>query len=542
MLTRSGVVKLVDFGMVKLHRAFREPLTDPQQPIGTRGYSAPEQLADGSDVTSAADVYALGATMLSLLTCRVPEPRPQLPDRVPHELERLIDSMLQVEPRDRPQDCHDLAIQFAKWADAEALRLAAAGTQDVNILPVAAASTTNEPNGWQRLAKLWNQLTVASVVTVTVLLISGIVWSQFVGSADIPKGSSAQRQTLTFDESLSILQSATTPEVAKPAMDAVLRDADSPERQRQVVRELVQLPHHVPCPLATNAAELRLVGDFIDQIARALFALPAQEVVHELTVELDRGSTESRAAVSYLLKRAWQQDELFQQAIKVKCDDILPALEKLCIDAPIIDAPTLVVPLDLYFELTDFKDQDPFATPGMAGYLRSIVAKPLISSQGSIHPVTWQAINAMAKNRDDEKVLEKRLVEMACGLDGTPLPIGDRYAALGLLSGISTVKKRPLDESSLVRLSAGVEALLRQPFSRRSFWLDGNPAEIPSSPAQLLQDLLTLIVVQADRADLLSTSLQSIRESLGDIDYLPNLRSTVERLLAAQARNIKPDE
>jgi serine/threonine-protein kinase len=72
MLREDGTVRLVDFGIaveVGLHnRRFA-------QSMGTPGYAPPEQLAGGGDaqVTCNVDVYALGATLYSLVTGHVPQ-------------------------------------------------------------------------------------------------------------------------------------------------------------------------------------------------------------------------------------------------------------------------------------------------------------------------------------------------------------------------------------------------------------------------------------------------------------------------------------
>jgi response regulator RpfG family c-di-GMP phosphodiesterase/serine/threonine protein kinase len=119
LLAADEQVKLVDFGLA---RRFIGNKTDPRALLGTVEFMAPEQSIDPAGVSSLADVYSLGATLLWLLTGQTPYPveesiakalyalqhekprrlRQFLPD-APQELDDLIDSMLAGDPRLRPQ-------------------------------------------------------------------------------------------------------------------------------------------------------------------------------------------------------------------------------------------------------------------------------------------------------------------------------------------------------------------------------------------------------------------------------------------------------
>ncbi len=116
MVTREGRVVILDFGLVTN--------LDPRQqsiapgPIGTVEYMAPEQ-ATGRQVGEAADWYAVGVMLYEALTGKMPhaghalqilmekqevEPTPvqELSPNAPHDLSKLCNELLAIEPSARP--------------------------------------------------------------------------------------------------------------------------------------------------------------------------------------------------------------------------------------------------------------------------------------------------------------------------------------------------------------------------------------------------------------------------------------------------------
>ena len=70
LLTDSGSVKLLDFGLVRLADSMGtgEEITAAATMLGTPDYIAPEQATDSRAVDARADIYSLGATLFELLT------------------------------------------------------------------------------------------------------------------------------------------------------------------------------------------------------------------------------------------------------------------------------------------------------------------------------------------------------------------------------------------------------------------------------------------------------------------------------------------
>ena len=102
ILRPDSTVALVDFGGVRQRMGGTEASTM----VGTFGYMAPEQLH--GDASPAADLYALGATTLALLTGTSPEDLPRKGLRfnfdalsLPAPFDRVLPQLLEPDPTDR---------------------------------------------------------------------------------------------------------------------------------------------------------------------------------------------------------------------------------------------------------------------------------------------------------------------------------------------------------------------------------------------------------------------------------------------------------
>jgi len=72
LVTRSGEVKITDFGLVKAVQ--RKELTATGTPMGSMWYIAPEQVRSPKEVDARADIYSLGAVLYEMVTGRPPFP------------------------------------------------------------------------------------------------------------------------------------------------------------------------------------------------------------------------------------------------------------------------------------------------------------------------------------------------------------------------------------------------------------------------------------------------------------------------------------
>ena len=135
MVTPSGQVKVLDFGLAKLlddeeqgskAALHRTDLTEVGVPYGTATYAAPEQ-ARGDRVDKRADIFSTGVLLYEMLTGTWPfrgkttidvrhavlhdAPRPVSELRketLPAQLQQILDRCLEKEPRDRYQKMEDV--------------------------------------------------------------------------------------------------------------------------------------------------------------------------------------------------------------------------------------------------------------------------------------------------------------------------------------------------------------------------------------------------------------------------------------------------
>src|SRR5690554_1959205 len=121
IIAKDDVVKITDFGVSR--SMDQTALTQTGMVMGTAQYLAPE-LALGKPATPASDVYALGiiayealvgkrpftaASAVDIAIAHVNEPVPPLPSRISPDLIRLIEDVLEKNPRKRPGTADALA-------------------------------------------------------------------------------------------------------------------------------------------------------------------------------------------------------------------------------------------------------------------------------------------------------------------------------------------------------------------------------------------------------------------------------------------------
>lgn len=135
IITKSGIVKILDFGLAKL--AHHSGITKTGSTPGTVAYMSPEQTR-GEEIDQRADLWALGVVLYEMVAGRLPfkgecdaailyaivnlqpEPVQKFHPDVPDRLAGVIERALQKDPRDRYQTAEEFiqALQACQSSDA----------------------------------------------------------------------------------------------------------------------------------------------------------------------------------------------------------------------------------------------------------------------------------------------------------------------------------------------------------------------------------------------------------------------------------------
>jgi serine/threonine protein kinase len=125
MLDAQRMLRLIDFGLAKVMSPAGKGTQDIVRGMGSLGYAPIEQYGGGRSTDQRSDLYALGATMLFLLTDKAPpeaaerlgaktplhDPR-RINDTVTDEVWAVIRQMLELDMKDRPRTAAEVRVKL----------------------------------------------------------------------------------------------------------------------------------------------------------------------------------------------------------------------------------------------------------------------------------------------------------------------------------------------------------------------------------------------------------------------------------------------
>jgi len=208
MITKDGLVKIVDFGLAKL--AEQTILTRTGSTMGTAAYMSPEQ-ARGEAVDHRTDIWSLGVILYEMITGllpfkghheqailysilnETPHPITSLRSGIPMDFERIVNKSLEKDPDVRYQTLSDLR------ADLQRLKRFIDSKQPLKISAMAPAKRTK--------LKISTRIIVAALVVVTVLSIIAIYELILKPRAKLPSESKLTLTSFTSGEGLAVFPS-----------------------------------------------------------------------------------------------------------------------------------------------------------------------------------------------------------------------------------------------------------------------------------------------------------------------------------------------
>ena len=205
MLTKDGVVKILDFGLAKLRGQTK--LTKLGTTLGTAPYMSPEQ-ARGEEVDNRTDVFSLGVLLYEMLTGQLPfkgdyheaiiysimneEPEPitGLRTGIPMELEKIVTKCLEKDPSERYQHADELLV------DVRRIKKSLESGESLSVTK-AHIPITKEPEK----KPIWRQpASILTAIITTMILILGVQW--------ILKRDGEEPFVVSFEKSVAVMPSS----------------------------------------------------------------------------------------------------------------------------------------------------------------------------------------------------------------------------------------------------------------------------------------------------------------------------------------------
>lgn len=115
LITETGEIKVIDFGIAQLQEDLgKERITQTKRMMGTPIYMSPEQKENPLQVSYTSDIYSLGIIAYELILGRLSHGVIHLA-LLPKSLQKIIETALKIDPRERYQDIVDFITDVSQW-------------------------------------------------------------------------------------------------------------------------------------------------------------------------------------------------------------------------------------------------------------------------------------------------------------------------------------------------------------------------------------------------------------------------------------------
>ncbi len=202
MITKSGDVKVMDFGIARALASHGQTMTATSQVMGTAQYLSPEQ-AKGEVVDARSDLYSTGCVLFELLTDRPPfvgespvsvayqhvseQPVPpsQLDSQVTPQVDAIVLRALAKSPDQRYQSAAEFKVDVDSaivGAPVTAPVPVVTDPEPTQVLPATAQPLSDDEDGKKRSPWLW------AAIIAGVLLLGAGAWalgSTLLGTSDV---------------------------------------------------------------------------------------------------------------------------------------------------------------------------------------------------------------------------------------------------------------------------------------------------------------------------------------------------------------------
>ena len=265
MLTPSGQVKVMDFGIARAIADTSSAMTQTAAVIGTAQYLSPEQ-ARGETVDARSDIYSTGCLLYELLTGRPPfvgdspvsvayqhvreEARPpsQLNPDVSAAIDNIVAKSLAKRVEDRYQSAADMRKDIERVLAGQVVEAPAAATAIVGggtaiapaapVLPVAGGARRAEPDPDEEDEEPESRAKWWIIGIIAVLLLAGIAYAIFKAteSPDAPtqvaipdvSGKSVDTATRALENAKFVVSSDTEQRASADVEEGLVIETDPP--------------------------------------------------------------------------------------------------------------------------------------------------------------------------------------------------------------------------------------------------------------------------------------------------------------------------